>query len=144
MFDLSRDQSRQQFVNAWGNYLQKLPLEPHQLLLVRVLEMHPEYHSRLKDEEFLRREYDGTDGQTNPFLHMAMHIAIHEQLQTGLPRSIGKIHAALVRRLGDSHAAEHRMLECLGETLWLAQQAKREPDMEHYLECLKKAAQTVR
>ncbi|MFI4921895.1 MAG: DUF1841 family protein [Gammaproteobacteria bacterium] len=38
---------------------------------------------------------------------------------------------------GDAHAAEHTMLECLGEALWRAQRENRLPDEQAYLACIK-------
>lgn len=139
MFGSTREELRKEYLTAWRNHQQNKPLQPHQILIVAVLQMHPEYQSQIDDQAIEYKDFDGSDGQTNPFLHMGMHIAIHEQLKIGLPKGIGAIHQKLSRKLGDIHAAEHRMLECLGETLWTAQRDKREPDMGHYVNCLKKA-----
>ncbi|HKL76856.1 MAG TPA: DUF1841 family protein [Gammaproteobacteria bacterium] len=43
--------------------------------------------------------------------------------------------------MGDTHAAEHEMMECLGRSLWEAQRAGQEPDEQAYLECVRKLAQ---
>ena len=47
---------------------------------------------------------------------------------------------ALARRLGDVHAAEHPMIECLGEALWQSQRSGRAPDEAGYLAALERAA----
>jgi hypothetical protein len=86
----------------------------------------------------LRQEFDGSDGRTNPFLHMGLHIAIHEQLATGLPPEAAQAHQRLARRLGDAHTAEHRLIDCLAHTLWQAQRDGRAPDMEAYREALRR------
>ena len=44
----------------------------------------------------------------------------------------------LTARLGDVHAAEHRMIECLAETLWDAQRRAGPPDEDAYLERLRR------
>ncbi|VAW67640.1 hypothetical protein MNBD_GAMMA09-172, partial [hydrothermal vent metagenome] len=44
----------------------------------------------------------------------------------------------LCLRYGGPHDAEHEMMECLGEALWLAQRNQTTPDEAAYLECLKK------
>ena len=67
-----------------------------------------------------------------------MHLAIREQVGTDRPPGIRAIHAALARRLGDVHEAEHRMIECLGEALWNAQRAGTAPDETAYLEALRR------
>jgi hypothetical protein len=48
------------------------------------------------------------------------------------------VHRELARRLGDVHAAEHRMLEQLGVALWDSQRSGRPPDEAAYLESLRR------
>jgi len=45
---------------------------------------------------------------------------------------------ALATRVGSSHDAEHRMIDCLAETLWEAQSKKTPPDEAAYLERLRR------
>jgi hypothetical protein len=86
----------------------------------------------------LDRDYAPEGGQTNPFLHMGLHLGIREQVATDRPGGIAKIHRELTARLGDPHAAEHRMIDCLAETLWEAQSTNRAPDEALYLERLRR------
>jgi hypothetical protein len=100
-----------------------------------VIELHPEYHSVLESgSEALEREFMPESGSTNPFLHMGLHLAIREQVGTDRPAGIREIHGELTRRLHDSHAAEHRMIEFLAETLWQSQRTGQPPD-EAALSC---------
>jgi len=69
---------------------------------------------------------------------MGLHLGIREQVATDRPGGIAKIHRALTARHGDPHAAEHRMIDCLAETLWEAQSANRAPDEALYLERLRR------
>jgi predicted RNA polymerase sigma factor len=71
---------------------------------------------------------------------MGLHLAIREQVGTDRPPGIAQVHASLTRRLGDAHAAEHRMIECLAEELWQSQRDGRPPDETAYLAALKRAA----
>ena len=89
-------------------------------------------------EVSLEKDWDGGDGQGNPFLHMGMHLAIREQAATDRPAGIAAIHSRLCERLGDAHAAEHLMMECLAAALWQAQQNARAPDESDYLEALRR------
>jgi hypothetical protein len=86
------------------------------------------------------RDYPPEGGQSNPFLHLGLHLAIREQVATDRPAGITAIHAALARRLGSAHQAEHRMIECLGEALWHSQRSGRPPDEAAYLDALRKIA----
>ncbi len=90
------------------------------------------------DEGTLGRDYTPESGQSNPFLHLGLHLAIREQVATDRPAGIAAVHRELSRRLGDVHEAEHRMLERLGEALWLGQRTGRPPDEAAYLESLRR------
>ena len=68
---------------------------------------------------------------------MAMHLTIHEQLLSDRPAGIVKIHRHLSQQYGDTHQAEHQIMECLAEILWQAQRDGSLPDEKRYLEMLR-------
>src|SRR5262245_467608 len=134
MFDSSsRDSIRRAYIDAWRKRRAGLPLEPLEMQIADVIELHPEYHSALEDTEVAQREYTPASGQSNPFLHMGLHLALREQLATNRPTGIVGAFQALVRRLGDTHEAEHRAIDCLAEALWTAQRTGMPPDQSAYL-----------
>ena len=67
---------------------------------------------------------------------MGLHLGIREQIATNRPAGIRAVFEKLAAKSGDPHAAEHRMIDCLAETLWEAQRAQRPPDERRYLESL--------
>ncbi|MDH5784537.1 MAG: DUF1841 family protein [Chromatiales bacterium] len=137
-FGQSRDELRRFYLTAWRKHIEKQPVEPLEAMIIDVIILHPEYHSLLDSEEqALGHETSPEQGEVNPFLHMGMHIAIREQLSTSRPAGIDSAYDALLRRFSDPHAAEHRMMECLGEVMWLAQRNNSPPDEIAYLECLR-------
>jgi len=139
MFGQDRDQTRQMFIQAWRKQQNNQPLEPLEEIIVTIVSQHPEYQALLTNsDKALGTEYLPESGETNPFLHMGMHIAIHEQLSTDRPTSIAAIFQQLVMLSGDAHHAEHQVMDCLGEMLWLAQREQKMPDEQAYLTCLKK------
>jgi len=134
----SRDQLRQLYLDAWRQYTARQPLEPLQAQIAAVIAEHPEYIPLLESgTSALAADYTPEEGRENPFLHMGLHLAIREQIATNRPPGIAQIHQALSKRLGDPHAAEHTMLEALGETLWESQRSGRAPDEQRYLERLR-------
>lgn len=141
LYPQDRNQLRNFYREAWRKQREKLPVEPLEALVADVIAMHPEYHAMLEKTDDLDQDYLPENGQTNPFLHMGMHIALREQFSTNRPSGIAGIYQQLLIKLGDTHEAEHLMMECLAETLWQAQQANRNPDDQFYLECLRKALQ---
>jgi hypothetical protein len=133
-----RSTLRSVFEAAWRDRQAGKPLDKQATMIADVVAMHPEYHAALDSGAARDRDYDGSDGQSNPFLHMAMHIAIREQLSIDRPPGVVKIHRQLARRQGDVHLAEHQMLEALAEVLWAAQLDGKEPDIDEYVRALKR------
>jgi hypothetical protein len=143
--DQSRTALRRMYREAWRKHRDALPVEPVEDQIIGVVELHPEYAGLLEgDEDALERDYTPEQGQTNPFLHMGLHLAVREQVATDRPPGIAAVHRTLLTALGDAHAAEHAMIECLGEALWQAQRAGRAPDEAAYLEALGRRAQPAR
>lgn len=131
-------QYRRLFCEAWRKQLEGTALHPLEDLVARVATEHPEYHRLLEDPATLTQEYAPESGQTNPFLHMGLHIAIREQLASDRPAGIREVHRQLMQRHADPHDVEHRMAECLAEGIWEAQRNGTAPDEDVYLERLRK------
>ena len=140
MFVDSRDGARRYFLEVWRKMTERAPLAPLEGMIARVIELHPEYHELLRDgERLLGQEFGRDEPEHNPFLHMGLHIALAEQVGSDRPPGIRAIHARLCASAtgpGGEHAAEHRMIECLAEVLWRAQQESRMPDEKAYLAAL--------
>lgn len=141
MFNPSRDQVRTFFCLAWKKHRERSILEGAEVTAVDLILRHPEYHALLENpESAVGKDYTPEDGETNPFLHLSLHLAIAEQVSIDQPPGIRAAYNTL-RLRRDDHAAEHAILECLGETIWRAQRVNGPMDAEHYLDCLKRTAQ---
>jgi hypothetical protein len=137
--DHSRDQLRRMYVETWRKSRVGEPLEPLEEQIARVLAEHPEYHALLDaPDATLAAEFPPETGNENPFLHLGLHLAIRDQVSTDRPPGTARVHTQLCQRLGSAHAAEHRMLEALAETLWEAGRRGAPPDESAYLERLKR------
>jgi hypothetical protein len=131
----SRDDLRRAYLEAWRKRRERLPTEPLEAQIADVIELHPEYQSLLEQpDRALERDYTPEGGQSNPFLHMGLHLAIRDQLATDRPPGIRAAFAALAQRANAVHDAEHQVIECLAATLWEAQQSGRPPDETQYLQ----------
>lgn len=141
MFDPTREQVRDFFFEAWRKYRAGEVLAGMEALALDVVLLHPEYHAVLGDpERYREQEYFPELGQTNPFLHMSLHLAVEEQLSIDQPRGIIARFGALATRHGERHAAMHDAIECLAEMVWRAQREGVAPDGAAYLECLEARA----
>jgi len=133
-----RDELRRRYVEAWRRRREGLPLEPLDAQIADVIALHPEYHRELESPAATAGEFSVEQGKTNPFLHMGLHLAIREQVATDRPAGIARLHQELTRRSENAHAAEHRMIEPLAQTLWEAQRSGQVPDELAYLERLRR------
>ncbi len=136
LYGNDRDSLRRVFFTTWRKYRQSQPLQGVEQLLVDTILLHPEYHAVLEDEDNLQRDYPPELGESNPFLHMSLHVSIEEQLSIDRPAGIRRQYERLLEMTGDRHAALHSMLECLAESIW---QSQRDPTCNidvTYLDCL--------
>ena len=141
MFGNDRGQLRRFFITAWQKRAQNHALSPLERIVADTVAQHPEYHALLNDEEAaVGSDFAGTHEGANPFLHMGMHISLREQLGADHPAGIRDLYREIASRTADIHQAEHRMMECLGKTLWEAQTRNATPDDRAYLECLRRLA----
>jgi Domain of unknown function (DUF1841) len=143
--DQDRGALRRMYVEAWRKHREALPVEPVEDQIIRVVLLHPEYARLLESgDEALARDYTPQGGETNPFLHMGLHLAVREQVATDRPAGIAAAHRQLLQQFGEVHEAEHAMIECLGEALWQAQRAGSAPDERAYLEAIRVRASARR
>ncbi|MBL1278411.1 MAG: DUF1841 family protein [Ectothiorhodospiraceae bacterium] len=141
MFGQDRNQLRQMYLDAWQKSQAGAILQPLEAMIAEIISQHPEYHAMLnKGEDALDKDFSPEQGESNPFMHMGMHIAIREQLGTDRPAGISAAYKKLLLRLQDAHAVEHQMMECLGQSLWEAQRNNTAPDENQYLLCVQKLA----
>jgi hypothetical protein len=138
MFNPSRDQARDFFFETWRKYRAGLPLAGLENVVLEVVLLHPEYHDFLDSFE-KNKSKDFTD-ESNPFLHMSLHLALAEQLSVDQPAGVVQSFNALLARTGDRHEALHEAIECLAEMVWRAQKDKTPPDAGFYLDCMRKRA----
>jgi hypothetical protein len=136
IFGQDRDELRKMYADAWQKHSDKQLLTPLEAQIAQVIDDHPEYHDAIIGD--LDRDFSVEGGQTNPFLHMGLHLGIREQVSTNRPAGIAALFKVLASRVGGSHDAEHRMIDCLAETLWEAQSKNTPPDEAAYLERLRR------
>jgi hypothetical protein len=139
MYAPSRDQARRFLAEAWKKFSARQPLGALEQLAADLVAMHPEYHALLADaERHLDRDYAPQAGETNPFLHLSLHLAVAEQLAIDQPPGIRAQYERLRTVRGDEHAALHAIVECLGEVIWQSQRTATPPDAALYLNCLER------
>ena len=139
MFNPTRDQAREFLFDLWARHRAGEPLTALESMALAVILEHPEYHAVLDDRErYLDRDWKPEGGETNPFLHLQMHLAIEEQLSIDQPPGLRAKYEQLRAAADSEHDAKHTVVECLGETIWQAQRTGAPPDAAAYLACVDK------
>ena len=135
MFTSDRSKQRQYLKQAWEKYTRQDQLEPLELQLAKIVEKHPEYHDLIKN---LDSEYFPEQGNTNPFLHINLHLTLQDQLTMDQPKGIRGIHNRLLVKIKDEHEVEHMMMEHIAEMIFNAQKNNTAFDLNGYITALKK------
>jgi hypothetical protein len=141
MFTPSQEDVRRFFCGVHAKARSGQPLDALETLASQWLHEHPEYDADMADADAaIARAYDGSDGSTNPFLHLSMHLSISEQCSIDQPRGIRQAVELLAARRDSLHAAHHEAMECLGQMLWESQRSGRPPDGQAYIACVQRRA----
>ncbi|MEX8497054.1 MAG: DUF1841 family protein [Leptothrix ochracea] len=135
MFTPSQNDVRTFFCTAWRKHVEGTPRDAMETLAAGWIAEHPEYHAIFLDlETALATVYHVEEGQTNPFLHIAMHLSISEQCSIDQPRGIRAAVERLAAKRDSLHTAHHEVMDCLGEMIWASQRAGLPPDPHAYLD----------
>jgi len=139
IFNPTREEVRRFFCDTWKRKIEKHILTPMETLAGDWMEQHPEYHSQLANPEgALEQNYTPERGETNPFLHLSMHLSISEQISIDQPHGIKEVAARLTKKIGSEHEAQHLMMDCLGQAMWEAQREGGQLSPDKYLEALRR------
>jgi len=132
---------RRFFCQVFAKAREGKPLQAIETLASGWIAEHPEFHAELSDQEgALRGLGQVTEGRTNPFLHLSMHLSISEQCSIDQPRGIRQAVELLTHRRNSLHDAHHEVMDCLGQMIWESQRAGRAPDGETYVGCVQRHA----
>ena len=141
MFNPSQEDVRRCFCAVYAKSQNAQPMDAIETLAGQWIAEHPQYHADLGDEEAaISRVYAEGSGQTNPFLHLSMHLSISEQCSIDQPRGIRQAVELLTHKRQSLHAAHHEAMDCLGTMLWESQRAGRPPDGQAYIDCVQRHA----
>lgn len=138
MFTPSQDDVRRFFCASFAKHRSNAVLTPIEAIARDWIVQHPEYADTLSDvDAALMADYSVERAQSNPFLHLSMHLSISEQISIDQPAGIRTAFLNLARRLDSEHEAQHQIMECLGQMMWTAQRNGTPPDAQAYIECIK-------
>ena len=134
MFTSNRSEQRQYLKQAWEKFTSQEQLEPLELQLSKIVEQHPEYQNLIKN---LDSEYFPEQGNTNPYLHINLHLTLQDQITMDQPKGIRDIHSQLIVKIKNAHEVEHMMMEHIAEMIFNAQKNNAAFDLDGYIKALK-------
>ncbi len=135
----SPQDTRQLFFSSWQKYQRKQPLSALEKQIVDVIIDHPEYHAMFASVlSHHDQAYFPEQGQTNPFLHMGLHLAIRDQVAIDRPIGMAAIYKQLLKKYNDPITVEHLLLDPLAECLWNAQRNQGMVDEASYVNACRK------
>ena len=144
LFQPSQADVRRFFCSVYAKAGVNSPLEAIEIIASQWMDEHPEYHGDFSDveEALLKLEQPdaGKTSETNPFLHLSMHLTISEQCSIDQPKGIRQAVELLTARLDSLHDAHHATMACLGQMIWESQRAGRPPDGQSYVEAVQRRA----
>jgi hypothetical protein len=138
MFNPSVNDVRNFFFETYSKGMQHAELTPLEKIAFSVILEHSEYQPILSNpERYLNHNWLPEEGETNPFLHLSMHMSILEQLSINQPQGLKELYEELVINTSDEHEASHQVMDCLAEMIWQSQHTNLQPNPEIYLSCLR-------
>lgn len=127
--------TRGMFFSSWHKYRHHQVLTPLEKQIVDVILIHPEYHELLESsKKSLDRAYFPELGETNPFLHMGLHLTLRDQITTNRPIGMTAIYQELLQQYKNPEEVEHLLMEPLVDCLYHAQKHACLPDELRYLQ----------
>ena len=141
MFNPSQEDVRRFFCSVYAKSHSAQPMDAIETLAGQWIAEHPQYHADLSDQDAaISRVYPADSGQTNPFLHLSMHLSISEQCSIDQPRGIRQAVELISHKKQSLHEAHHATMECLGRMIFESQRAGKMPDGNVYIECVQRHA----
>lgn len=138
MFNPSVSDVRNFFFDTYQKGSQSLPLSDLEKIAYSIIIEHPEYRTVLSNrDKYMVYNWLPENGETNPFLHLSMHMSIIEQLSINQPFGVKELYFELCKKLDNEHEAQHQAMDCLAEMVWQAQYNNMQPDPQIYLSALK-------
>lgn len=107
-------------------------------LLASIMLEHVEYHNQFELADHLSEHEFDAEKETNPFMHVLMHLLVENQLETREPIEVYQFYNAMLRRSTTSHEAVHLIAMILSYLLFGVLKYREEFDMEKYKVLLRK------
>ena len=131
---------RNVYIEVWEKHQKNIPLEAYEKPILAVILEHPEFHVAFEHPE---AEEWPTLKNTNPFMHMGLHMGIRDQINANTPNGITSIFGTIKEKIKDAHEAEHQMMFVLAETMQTLVAEAQPFDEMRYMKMLKELSESL-
>jgi hypothetical protein len=139
MFNPSQQDVRNFWFTTYNKAQNNVTLTDLERMAYSIILEHPEYKYIFENQaKYLDYQWLPEDGAINPILHFALHMAITEQLSIASSIEINALYQQMLLKYRVKHDVEHELMECIGEMIWHAGRNQSTPDMNIYLNCIRK------
>ena len=134
MFNPSQTEVREFFFNTYEKHKQKIALDNMEKMALSIMLEHPQYDKYLSNpDKYLNHQWATENNETNPFLHLSMHMSILEQLSINQPLGIKELYQQLCIKFDNEHDAQHQLMDGIAEMIWYSQRNNLPLDVNIYL-----------
>lgn len=145
MFNPTQQDSRRFFCETYRKTMAREVLTPLEAMASHWIVQHPEYESALMNvNTAVEADYSVEQGRPNPFLHLAMHLGVTEQISVDQPTGIRTLFTQLAQQLGSEHDAYHVLMECLALKIWEMQRHDKAFDNLGYIAAIQTKLQQLK
>lgn len=117
-------------------------LEGEEAVTAEVLKQHPEYFDIWEQAGTLPPDEEVLHDGANPFVHIAVHQTVENQIADLNPPQTAETLKALIRAGYDRHEAVHAIGSLVAEEMFEIMKNNRPFDQTRYVEALRELAQT--
>jgi hypothetical protein len=103
-----------------------------------MLEHEEEYFNQFEMADLTYNYQYDPDTEENPFLHIALHVVVENQLEAGQPTEVYQFYDSMRKRKCSHHDAIHLIAALLAPLIVIALQRNGAPDEELYRSLLRK------
>lgn len=136
MFNPSLEQARSFFIEVWNKYKLSRIMTPIEETTATWILKHPQFHNDLSNKESIKNIYNSNCQESNPFLHLSMHLTVSEQLIIDQPYGIKAVYKKLIMN-NDPHTAAHKIIKCLTLTIRNSQDQGTALDSNKYIRLIR-------
>jgi Domain of unknown function (DUF1841) len=142
---LSKDEVRKIWCEVYTKSMNSGELTEMEAAMASIIALHPEYEWVLGEVAVaVTHEFSIDCWESNPFLHLSLHLAIAEQLKSGGQNDVHEVFAEMAVLADSRHEAEHFAMGCLAASISESRRKRTALTTDNYLKLLRQKLEDAR